>query len=395
MSAPVRSPVRAPVRARARVGPRVIVPAVAALATLSAAPASRLTPRITTGSTARVGPTVGARRVTAPHTAASAPLPSAPLPSAPLPSAVPSPRPASTVASADLLGIVLTTCAPAVHPATLRAIIAVESGGDPLAVHINGGPRVHPRTLTDASALARAAITAGYSVDLGLMQVNSRNLAVLGTSIDAMLSPCANVHAGATLLADAYDAAMPVYGAGQPALRAALSAYNTGDFARGFGNGYVARYFAPDASAAEARLAMHFAVLSGLAGARSVDSPADGAGDRPPPGAALRPALLPRAPGFTPLDDNPYTAAPTVPGFGRPRAAFGPSPDVGTDVGTIRADARTPVPTGTVPTGTARIGTVNASAPGAIPGAPTLSIVRPSRSDSSHAATLVAANPSR
>jgi type IV secretion system protein VirB1 len=32
-------------------------------------------------------------------------------------------------------------------------------------------------------------------------------------------------------------------GEGQAALQAALSAYNTGDFARGFANGYVARYY--------------------------------------------------------------------------------------------------------------------------------------------------------
>ena len=34
-------------------------------------------------------------------------------------------------------------------------------------------------------------------------------------------------------------------GDGQPALQAALSAYNTGDFYRGFANGYVARYYGP------------------------------------------------------------------------------------------------------------------------------------------------------
>ena len=34
-------------------------------------------------------------------------------------------------------------------------------------------------------------------------------------------------------------------GDGQPALQAALSAYNTGSFYRGFANGYVARYYGP------------------------------------------------------------------------------------------------------------------------------------------------------
>lgn len=139
--------------------------------------------------------------------------------------------------------VLLATCAPQVHLATLRAVIAVESGGDPLAVNVNGGPRVRPRSVAEAVRVARAAIRHGYSVDLGLMQVNSRNLALLGTTVPAMFDPCANVRAGATLLADGYTAAARRHGEGQAALRAALSAYNTGDFARGFRNGYVARYY--------------------------------------------------------------------------------------------------------------------------------------------------------
>ncbi|HEX9497993.1 MAG TPA: hypothetical protein VF926_06345, partial [Mycobacterium sp.] len=46
------------------------------------------------------------------------------------------------------------------------------------------------------------------------------------------------------LMAD-YAAAVRTRGEGQAALEAALSAYNTGDFHRGFENGYVARYYGP------------------------------------------------------------------------------------------------------------------------------------------------------
>ena len=49
---------------------------------------------------------------------------------------------------------------------------------------------------------------------------------------------------GEILTADYAEAARR-QGEGQPALRAALSAYNTGDFSRGFRNGYVARYYGP------------------------------------------------------------------------------------------------------------------------------------------------------
>src|SRR6202012_4015163 len=80
-------------------------------------------------------------------------------------------------------------------------------------------------------------------VDLGLMQVNSRNLAALGYSIWQILDPCTNIRGGASILTADYAEAARSRGEGQAALEAALSAYNTGDFDRGFSNGYVARYF--------------------------------------------------------------------------------------------------------------------------------------------------------
>ena len=51
-----------------------------------------------------------------------------------------------------------------------------------------------------------------------------------------------SIRAGGTILAADYGRAAQQLGGGQPALLAAHSAYNTGDFARGFQNGYVARY---------------------------------------------------------------------------------------------------------------------------------------------------------
>jgi type IV secretion system protein VirB1 len=78
------------------------------------------------------------------------------------------------------------------------------------------------------------------------MQVNSRNLAELGYTIEQVLDdPCANIRAGAAVLSADYAAAVRTHGEGQAALQAALSAYNTGDFYSGFANGYVARYYGP------------------------------------------------------------------------------------------------------------------------------------------------------
>lgn len=137
----------------------------------------------------------------------------------------------------------LQACAPTVAPSTLARVIQVESQGNPLAINVNGvALEQKPRNAAEAAALARRYIAAGYSVDLGLMQVNSRNLERLGLTVPAMLDPCENLAAGALVLTDFFLSAAPRYRKPQAALQAALSAYNTGSFRRGFENGYVARY---------------------------------------------------------------------------------------------------------------------------------------------------------
>ena len=146
----------------------------------------------------------------------------------------------------------LPACAPTVHPYTMTEVVRVEHGS-PLALHVNGLPadkQPHARTKDEAVALASDWIARGYSVDLGLTQTNNRNLPDLHLTLEQVLgdddtSMCANLRAGSTILTQAYGRAMGRYGEGQEALKAALSAYNTGNFATGFTNGYIARYYGP------------------------------------------------------------------------------------------------------------------------------------------------------
>jgi type IV secretion system protein VirB1 len=134
-------------------------------------------------------------------------------------------------------------CAPAVAPETLLSVVQVESGFDPLAIGVNGKPRisVSAATRTEAVSKASALIAAGRSVDLGLAQINSRNLAWLGLTIEDAFDPCRNLAAAARVLRGGYDADQASIVGEQRALRVALSRYNTGDAARGFDNGYVTK----------------------------------------------------------------------------------------------------------------------------------------------------------
>ena len=125
-------------------------------------------------------------------------------------------------------------CAPAVAPETLLSVAKVESGFDPLAIGVNGPPprSLRPTTRADAVRTAARLIASGVSVDLGLAQINSRNLEWLGLTLEDAFDPCRNLEAAAKVLATNYRNAS----AGrepQAALRVALSVYNTGSRTRG------------------------------------------------------------------------------------------------------------------------------------------------------------------
>ena len=144
-----------------------------------------------------------------------------------------------------MIAAALLACALNVHPVTINAVVRVESGGDALAIHVNRlpGPQPHPLSVDDAVRTAKFYISEGFSADLGLTQINSRNLALLGLTVEQAFDPCTNINGGARILTADYVVAVHFYGEGQTALKAALSAYNTGSQSAGFLNGYVARYY--------------------------------------------------------------------------------------------------------------------------------------------------------
>lgn len=146
----------------------------------------------------------------------------------------------SLVAFADLA----TRCGPSVHVETLAAIARTESGFNTLAIGDNNSRRSHrPANAQVAIATANALLRQGHSIDLGVMQINSKNLRGLGMTVADTFDPCRSIAAGARVLTDGYRRP----GAGedaQPALMRALSRYNTGNPVRGFANGYVGRVLA-------------------------------------------------------------------------------------------------------------------------------------------------------
>ena len=125
---------------------------------------------------------------------------------------------------------------------TLLTIAHAESGLSPLTIHDNTmRGAILPATKEAAVATATALIAAGHSVDLGFMQITSRNLSWLGLTVREAFELCPSIRAGDRVLHAGFDPCVDAGGEPQHCLMVAASAYNTGSPTRGFANGYVHR----------------------------------------------------------------------------------------------------------------------------------------------------------
>lgn len=148
------------------------------------------------------------------------------------------------------LSLLLSTCAPQVHPTTAAALIAVESGRNPHAIGVVGGALARqPTNRREAIATARALQADGWNFSVGLGQINLRNLARLGLTIEAAFDACANVGAMQTVLTECFDRAQHPTRTGAARLRDALSCYYSGNFSTGYRHGYVHRVVLASAAA--------------------------------------------------------------------------------------------------------------------------------------------------
>lgn len=150
------------------------------------------------------------------------------------------------------LHTLLLACAPLVAPATAAALVQTESGGNPHAIGVVDGYLVRqPRNKAEALATARSLQAQGMDYSVGLAQINRRNFARLGLTLDSAFEPCANLTAMQAVLGECFGRARSTpptpsseQTSEQTALRMALSCYYSGNFQRGFRDGYVQRVLA-------------------------------------------------------------------------------------------------------------------------------------------------------
>jgi type IV secretion system protein VirB1 len=152
-----------------------------------------------------------------------------------------------------------STCLPIAPLNTLRAVVQVESSGNPNAMQIDfpkallkrwglamGTLRLKRQPINQREALNWLAYFQNYDifVDLGLMQVSTAEAKRRGVSSESLFEPCTNLRVGWQILEDDYRIEQQTYGPGQEALRHAISRYNTGDPQKGIANGYLGRVLA-------------------------------------------------------------------------------------------------------------------------------------------------------
>jgi type IV secretion system protein VirB1 len=126
-------------------------------------------------------------------------------------------------------------CAPGIHVETLKALITIESSGNPYAIGVvNGVLERQPKSLSEAISTAKRLEKEGFNFSMGLSQVNRYNLPKYGETYESIFEPCRNLKTGAAILTDCFTRASVKMKDDQAALRAALSCYYSGNFSRGF-----------------------------------------------------------------------------------------------------------------------------------------------------------------
>lgn len=134
---------------------------------------------------------------------------------------------------------------PGVPTVIVKAIIENESAKKPFAINVNKDGKSFvsfiPKTKDEAIKIAQSYINAGFSVDVGYMQLNSDNFKQLNTTLENALEPCKNIYLSSTIFYNFYKDTSKK-DSSITRVQKSLSAYNTGSYELGFKNGYVAKY---------------------------------------------------------------------------------------------------------------------------------------------------------
>lgn len=141
------------------------------------------------------------------------------------------------------LALLILQCATPVAQVKMPAIIKTESQNNPLAIGLNKGYKLkfQPKDPEQAKNWVEYLEKNDYNFDVGLAQINIKNIKKYGYTAKDLLDPCVNITVGSDILANNYKNAMSVSTSSTEGWQKAISAYNTGNFTGGMRNGYVSK----------------------------------------------------------------------------------------------------------------------------------------------------------
>lgn len=134
----------------------------------------------------------------------------------------------------------MPSCPNLAVPAEIMQHVAnVESGKNAYAIGVVGARlQRQPQNLDEAVATAQVLEAQGYNFSLGVAQVNRYNLSKFGlNSYEKAFDLCGNLAAGSRILAQCYALAGGDWGK-------SFSCYYSGNFTKGFDDGYVQKVYA-------------------------------------------------------------------------------------------------------------------------------------------------------
>ena len=141
------------------------------------------------------------------------------------------------------LAFIASCSYPGVPVDIVAEIIRVESSFKPWSINVNGvAGSFSFEKRQQASRKIIDLLESGANFDVGLMQVNNKNLLKFKVDERQALDPCLNIYLGSKIFHDAYVTVISSNQIYQNPLLITLSVYNTGNFTSGFTNGYVKKY---------------------------------------------------------------------------------------------------------------------------------------------------------
>jgi type IV secretion system protein VirB1 len=140
-----------------------------------------------------------------------------------------------------ILDKIIMKCSNKVAASTMKAIIKTESRGNPFAIGINGRFYLsyQPRNYKQAYLWLEYLEKHNYNIDIGIAQININNVHKYGYKAVDMLNPCTNIQLANMILQKYFKEFKKHNISDNQALFMAISAYNTGNYQKGFTNGYV------------------------------------------------------------------------------------------------------------------------------------------------------------